>query len=71
MARLGRADIAERRHLAEVGNHLVVSCPGTKLVVKGLVKRTDFCFGQWSHDSSSEMENSDSADTREQQHELT
>jgi len=44
VACLGFADIAKRRCLSEVGNHLVLSSPGAVLVVERLIKRVDFGF---------------------------
>jgi hypothetical protein len=49
VARLGLTDIAERRHLAEVGNHLAISGPGAILVVERLVERANFHFRQIAH----------------------
>ncbi|MOA45548.1 hypothetical protein D3C78_1679540 [compost metagenome] len=46
---LGLADVAERAHLAEVGNHLVVGGPGLVLVVERLVQHPDIRFAQSIH----------------------
>ena len=44
-------DVAEWTNFAEVSDHLIVSCPGTVLIIERFMKRFDFGLAQVSYRS--------------------